>query len=219
MTQIDLYQQATQHLAGLDKDLAQLISRVGVCKHQTRPAREPYEALIRAVAYQQISVRVGDSMINKLLALSPTNEFLAPTAIAQLSYDQLRACGFSSRKIETIQQIAKGALSGLVPSLAQALEMKDEELIQCLTSIKGIGLWSVEMFLIYSLERADIMPIDDFGIKEGYRFLKSLNEMPTRKELAGFSALCSPYRTVASWYLWRAVELPDYKKLARKTSV
>jgi DNA-3-methyladenine glycosylase II len=115
----------------------------------------------------------------------------------------MRACGFSARKIETIRGIAAATLSGAVPDLAAAQRLSDDELIARLSALKGIGRWTVEMFLIYSLARPDILPVDDFGVREGYRLLKSLAVAPTPKAMALIGQVWSPHRTSAAWYLWR----------------
>jgi DNA-3-methyladenine glycosylase II len=120
-----------------------------------------------------------------------------------VSFDDLRACGFSGRKVESLQGIARSALEGMVPSRALADEMSNEALIQQLVKLKGIGQWTVEMMLIFTLGRLDVLPVDDFGVREGYKRLKSLPEAPKPKVLAEIGQAWQPYRTVASWYLWR----------------
>ena len=128
----------------------------------------------------------------------------------------LRRCGFSTRKITAVKRIAEGALNGLVPSLHAARRMQDDELIARLITLPGIGRWTVEMFLMHTLGRMDILPVDDFGVRDGYRFLKSMNTLPTRKELEKAGLPCSPYRTIASWYLWRVASLPDYSRMTKE---
>jgi DNA-3-methyladenine glycosylase II len=131
----------------------------------------------------------------------------------------MRACGYSARKVETIRGIAAATLDGIVPDLATALALPDEELVSRLSALKGIGRWTVEMFLIYSLERPDILPADDFGVREGYRLLKSLETAPTPKALAVIGAAWSPHRTAASWYLWRVPRPSKVKAKARQVAV
>lgn len=213
----DFYDQAIGHLRLIDDDWAQLITAIGPCMHQSNPVREPYEALIRAVAYQQLHARAADAIIARFLNMYPENMFPSPAEILATRFEDLRSCGFSVRKIGTIRHIAEGALSGIVPPRDLAARMHDDELITRLVELPGIGRWTVEMLLIYTLERTDIMPADDFGIREGYRFLKSLNDAPNRKEMERAGLLCSPYRTVASWYLWRVPSLPHYMKKTKAT--
>ncbi len=194
---------ASKYLASIDADLARLVAQLGPCGHEPKPAREPFEALVRAVAYQQLHVKAGDAILARLLALYPQQPFPAPSQLLDSDFDALRACGFSARKIETIFGIAAATLSGVVPDLATARLLPDDELIARLSALKGIGRWTVEMFLIYSLARPDILPADDFGVREGYRLLKSLDVAPTPKAMALIGQAWSPHRTAAAWYLWR----------------
>ncbi|WP_242618325.1 DNA-3-methyladenine glycosylase family protein [Edaphobacter modestus] len=180
-----------------------MVSDIGECTHKPRPDREPYEALIRAVAYQQLHAKAGDAILGKLLALFGSNRFPGAAQLLAADVSELRACGFSARKVETLRAIAEGSLTGLVPLRDDAEHMTDDELIARLTSLKGIGRWTVEMLLIYTLERMDVLPADDFGVREGYRRLKSIPVAPTKKEMEKFGHRWSPYRTLAAWYLWR----------------
>ncbi len=196
------FQEATDYLANLDADWTQLIETVGVCQFEPKPAREPYEALIRAVAYQQLHAKAGDAIIKRLLNIYG-DAFPSPSELLATEFDSLRACGFSARKIETIIGIAEGAISGLVPNRVNAESIADEDLIQRLVTLKGIGRWTVEMLLMFTMARMDILPADDFGIVQGYKRLKKLDAAPKRKEITEIGQSWSPYRTVASWYLWR----------------
>lgn len=200
------YQSATDFLAKLDDDWAQLITVVGSCTFTPKPAREPYEALIRAVAYQQLHAKAGDAILNRLISIYG-DEFPSPNQLLMTEFEALRACGFSAKKIETIHGIANGALTGVVPTRNQADAMSDEDLIRHLVTIKGIGRWTVEMLLIFTLERMDVLPADDFGVARGYQRLKKLTVAPKRKELSAIAQAWSPYRTIASWYLWRVPKL------------
>ncbi|MDI6934683.1 DNA-3-methyladenine glycosylase 2 family protein [Pantoea sp. EABMAA-21] len=193
---------------------ASLITRVGPCGHQAKPEREPYEALIRAIAYQQLTARAGDAILARLRAafMTEASAFPSPAQLENASPELLRQCGFSTRKVATLQAIAQGARTGLVPGRKEAVMLSDEELVARLTSLKGIGRWTVEMLLIYTLERMDIMPLDDFGIAEGLHFLYAPEGVLSRRELRILSEKCAPYRTVASWYLWRIPQLPGYRE-------
>lgn len=197
-----MHPDAEKYLADIDDDWAGLIARVGPCTHQPKPAQAPYEALARAVAYQQLHPRAGDAIIARLLALFD-NRFPTPAQLLAADFTALRACGFSGRKIETLQGIADAAGNGIVPGFDAASAMTDEALIDQLVTLKGIGRWTVEMLLIFNLGRLDILPADDFGVRDGYRRLKSLDSAPTRKIMEQLGAAWQPYRTIAAWYLWR----------------
>ncbi len=194
---------AATYLRQIDDDWAALIDLVGPCTIVSNEDREPHEALMRAIAYQQLAVRAADTIVGRMLALYPDVHFPSPAQLLETDDATLRGCGFSFRKIATLKTIAEGALSGLVPTRAQAETMSDEELIDRLVSLKGIGRWTVEMFLMFTLGRRDVLPVDDFGVREGYRLLKSLDSQPTPKALREIGLPWAPYRTVASWYLWR----------------
>jgi DNA-3-methyladenine glycosylase II len=201
MTTADFYTEASHFLMQIDSDWNNLIQAVGPCTFTSKPEREPYEALVRAVAYQQLSTKAGDTILGKFIR--QFGAFPTPAQLIAAEFDDLRGVGFSGRKIETLKGIAEGAINGLVPSRGAADAMSDEALIERLVTLKGIGQWTVEMMLMFTLERMDILPADDFGVTDGYRRLKKLDAAPKRKQMAEIGTVWSPYRTVASWYLWR----------------
>jgi DNA-3-methyladenine glycosylase II len=196
--------QATEYLSGLDADWARHIAAVGPCLHRATPGREPYEALVRAIAYQQLHARAAEAILGRLLALFPATAFPTPAQLLAVTPETMRACGFSASKTATVHGIAQASLEGSVPSRAQALALDDETLVERLVALRGVGRWTVEMLLIYSLERSDILPVDDFGVREGYRRMKGLDKAPTPARMRVMGGAWSPYRTVAAWYLWRA---------------
>lgn len=196
------YQDATDFLSRLDDDWAGLIDSVGPCVFEPKVEREPYEALVRAVAYQQLHGKAGDAIIRRFRDIYDSR-FPEPAELLATDFDTLRACGFSGSKIATIQGIAQGRLDGVVPERVAADAMPDEELIKQLVALKGIGRWTVEMMLMFTLQRPDILPVDDFGVVQGYKRLKRLEHAPNRKQMHEIGKAWSPYRTIASWYLWR----------------
>ena len=203
MSNAQYYAEASKYLSAIDDDWAQLISSVGACKlyAETESPLSPYEALVKAVCYQQLHGKAGDAIFARFKHLF--GRFPQPEQLIAAKFDDLRACGFSGRKIETIQGIANGAISGLVPTRETAENTSNAELIERLVSLKGIGQWTVEMLLMFTLERMDILPADDFAVVEGYKRLKKLEAAPKRKEMVEIGKSWSPHRTVASWYLWR----------------
>ncbi|WDY57309.1 DNA-3-methyladenine glycosylase family protein [Pseudomonas sp. PSKL.D1] len=200
----EAYCEASAYLAGMDPDWARHIAAVGPCLHQATPGREPYEALVRAIAYQQLHARAAEAILGRLLALFPECSFPAPQQLLGVPPETMRACGFSASKLATVQGIAQATLDGKVPCRNEALAMSDESLIERLVALRGVGRWTVEMLLIYSLERSDILPVDDFGVREGYRRLKGMDKAPTPAKMRAIGGAWSPYRTIAAWYLWRA---------------
>ena len=205
-TIVDAFASAIAHLAASDLDWDRLIARVGPCGLQPKPEREPYEALIRAIAYQQLHGRAAEAILGRFLALYPDVSFPSPTNILATDASVLRACGFSAAKVATICGIAEKTLDGLVPLRSEAMTLTDEELIARLVSLRGVGRWTVEMLLIHTLERPDVLPVDDFGVREGWRVTKSLPKQPTPGEMAKIGQAWSPFRSTATWYLWRAAE-------------
>jgi DNA-3-methyladenine glycosylase II len=198
-----VFADASRFLASVDEDWAAHIARVGPCLLETKPTQEPYAALVTAIAYQQLHTRAGDAILGRMLALYPQVKFPTPEQILATAPETLRSCGFSATKLATIHGIADAAANGIIPGYAEALDMSDEALIERLITLRGVGRWTVEMMLIHTLERMDILPVDDFGVREGYRRLKGLEVALPRKQMLIIGEAWSPYRTVAAWYLWR----------------
>jgi DNA-3-methyladenine glycosylase II len=213
MTQTPVYQLASQHLSAQDADWARLITKVGDCKLAVESHREPYESLVRAIAYQQLNGRAAEAILGRFLALFPEHGFPTPAQVLATDDTIMRACGFSANKMTTIREIAINTQTGVVPTLADAHNMENAALIERLVQLRGVGRWTVEMFLIFTLGRMDVLPVGDFGIREGYKLLKSLSEQPTPKVLDKLGQAWAPYRSVATWYLWQAVSL--YKQNAQ----
>ena len=189
-----------------DKTLRPLVKRIGPCT-LVPLQREPYEALVRAIAHQQVHGRAAEAMLGRLLALHAAPEFPPPRFILDLPAEALRGCGFSGSKVAAIRDIAEKSVGGLVPSLAEAAGLDDESLIARLVAIRGVGRWTVEMVLIFTLGRPDVLPVDDFGVREGYRLAAGLAEQPRPRALALIGQDWAPYRSIAAWYLWRRADL------------
>lgn len=208
----EFFGKAQEHISSQDADMAALIALVGACNIVTHPEMSPYEALVRAVAHQQLHARAAEAMLGRLLLRTTSGGFPSPKALQAIDIDSLRSCGFSGRKAATLHAIADGALIGLVPSTDAAATMDDEALIVQIVTLPGIGRWTVEMLLIFTLQRPDIMPADDFGVVDGYRRLKGLEKAPSRKEMMAIAQPWAPYRSIAAWYLWQ-VPKPKVQKL------
>jgi DNA-3-methyladenine glycosylase II len=196
---------ARQHL-GRDERFAALIRRVGPARMQIQRQRSPYEALIRAIAHQQLHGRAAEAILGRFVGLFPADAFPDPLAVLATGDEALRACGFSGSKILAIRDICAKALDGTIPSRRQSTRLDDEALIERLTRIRGVGRWTVEMLLIFTLGRPDILPVDDFGVREGYRVLHGLDAQPKPRALGELGLVWSPYRSTATWYLYRAAE-------------
>ena len=197
------YAEAQRFLASLDDCWAEHVELVGDCLHQPKPLRPPYEALVRAIAFQQLHAKAGDAVLGRLIALFKDAPFPSPEELAATDPSWLRGCGFSARKVETIQGISRATIDGLVPGLDEAKSLTDQELVMRLTTLRGVGRWTVEMLLMYTLDRRDVLPVDDYGVRVGYQRLQGLDDMPKPKALRSIAEAWSPHRTAAAWYLWR----------------
>jgi DNA-3-methyladenine glycosylase II len=186
-----------------DKILRPLIQRVGPCTMEHIP-REPYEALVRAISHQQVHARAAEAILGRFIALHPHESFPPPRFVLDLPVEALRGCGFSGSKTAAIRDIAEKTVAGLVPSLEEAAAIDDTVLIQRLVAIRGVGQWTVEMVLMFTLGRTDILPVDDFGVRDGWKLLTGAEEQLKPKELAAIGEAWKPWRSVAAWYLWRA---------------
>ncbi|WP_044343740.1 DNA-3-methyladenine glycosylase family protein [Pseudomonas meliae] len=184
--------EAVAALRSIDPQWQSLIDQVGPCLHPVSAAQDPFQALVKAVAYQQLHARAGDAMVMRLRALFVDDSFPGAQALVELDDQALRSCGFSASKCRAIKAIAAARVDGLVPEVSAALAMGNEALVERLIQLPGVGRWTVEMMmLIYGLGQLDVMPASDFGVCEGYR------------QMARLAERFAPYRTIAAWYLWR----------------
>lgn len=202
---------AEAHLSKADKKLAKIIAQHGPCDIIQRHERSPYEALVRAIAHQQLHGKAAETILGRFIGLYK-GQFPTPKQILKTPYDKLRGVGFSNNKVLAIQDIAQKALDGVIPDWDTALTLSDEELIKRLVSIRGVGQWTVEMFLIFTLGRLDVFPVDDYGVQVGFKHFHNLDEMPHKKMMTEKAALWQPYRSVAAWYFWRIADHLKEKK-------
>lgn len=194
------FRKARRHLAGCDPLLAQLIKNVGPCTLQ--PSGEAFPLLARSIISQMISTKAAIAISARVVtALQPHG--LTPAAVAAVSEDMLRGAGLSRAKALAFKDLAEHAMSGKLP-LDRLAEMNDEEVIACLLPVRGIGRWTAEMFLIFSLGRLDVLPVDDFGLRAGVRDVYQLSDLPSRAALRERGEAWRPYRSIATWYFWRS---------------
>lgn len=176
--------------------------------------RSPYETLARAIAHQQLNGTAAESILARLEGLFAAR-FPTPEQLLQADPQQLRGAGFSFAKIAALQDLAAKTVAGVVPEAAHLEVLADEQIIERLTAVRGIGRWTVEMLLIFQLQRPDVLPVDDFGVRNGFRLAYGLKGLPLPRALAAFGERWRPYRSRAAWYLWRAVELERRGALPR----
>ena len=197
---------ALKHLAAADPVMRRLIREVGPCTLAPETRRQPFQSLVQAVAHQQLNGTAANTILMRFKKLFPGRRFPKPDDLRLVTDGQIRACGFSRAKILSIRDITAKALSGAVPSSRQIARMPDDEIVTRLTEVRGVGRWTVEMLLIFQLGRPDVLPADDFGVRNGFRLAYRRRELPGPKEILAHGERWRPHRTTAAWYLWRAVD-------------
>ena len=199
--------QAVEHLSKADAVLAQLIRAVGPRRPEPPSDCHPFETLAQAIAHQQLNGTAANSILKRVIASCGQGAFPTPQMILAASEASLRGAGFSFAKIAALRDLADKTLAAVVPDAATLRQLSDEEIIARLTQVRGIGRWTVEMLLMFQLGRPDVLPVDDFGVRSGFRAAYGLARLPRPKALAAFGERWKPYRSTAAWYLWRALEL------------
>jgi DNA-3-methyladenine glycosylase II len=212
---------ACRRLAEADAKLGGLMERAGPFTLKIKSQHSPFEALLESIIYQQLHGRAAAAILKRLLSsfgeLHP-----APEHLLQAPEDQLRACGLSAAKTKALRDLAAKTMDGTVPTLAAIRRMSDEEIIERLTEVRGIGQWTVEMLLIFRLGRPDVLPVSDYGVRKG--FALTFQRLPKSKpfdasmlakpeQMLRRAEKWRPWRSVASWYLWRACDLASKQKM------
>jgi DNA-3-methyladenine glycosylase II len=197
---------ALAHLRAADPVLAALIHRVGPFALELKAAASLFEALLRSIVYQQLHGKAAATIHGRVLAQLARHGGATPAALTQCSDAALRSAGLSRNKLLAVRDLAAKCLEGMVPSLTAAARLGDEELVTRLTQVRGIGPWTVHMLLIFYLGRPDVMPTGDFAIRLGFRKLYRKRKDPAPAVILKHARCWSPYRSVASWYLWRSLD-------------
>ena len=207
------------HLARVDKRLGRLIAKVGPCALALLPPGRapalmqgsPYAALARSVIYQQLSGKIAAIILGRVKAIyglgaAEESVFPAPADLLATADEPLRAAGLSRAKLAAIRGLAEAALSGVIPTREVIATMDDEAIVAQLTTLRGIGRWTVEMLLMFHLARPDVLPATDYGVRAGFKLLYKKKELPTPRELLAYGERWRPWRSTAAWYLWRALD-------------
>jgi len=202
---------ALQHLRKQDHILAALIKRVGPCPLAPRRGIQPWQALTRSVAYQQLNGTAATTIFNRFLALFPDTKFPTPEQIVARPDEKLRSAGLSRAKTAAIKDIAAKTIAGVVPDRQRIRKLSDTEIIERLTTIRGVGPWTVEMLLMFTLGRPDVLPATDYGVRSGFALVYGLKKLPAPKDILAHGERWRPYRSVASWYMWQAIDLSKAK--------
>jgi DNA-3-methyladenine glycosylase II len=202
---------AIDHLKKSDAILASIIARVGPCKMAYRDPT--FEMLARAIVFQQLSTKAARTIYGRLEEAA--GGALTPESIQNLSVGEMRRAGLSRQKLGYIRDLAEHALSGKV-DFALLPGMSDEEVIAALTDIKGVGVWTAHMFLLFSLRRPNVLPIGDLGVRMAIQRAYRKRKMPTPKQVEQIAKGWHPYCSYAAWYLWRSLELPKQENSNHK---
>lgn len=201
---------AVQILSKADKTLGKLIKRVGDPDLDPPARLNPFESLLRSIVHQQLSGKAASTIHGRVKALFP-GRVIKPGEVIAMPGETLRAAGMSHAKVAAVKDLAQKTVEGLVPSGAQLRKMSDETIVDRLTQVRGIGEWTVQMVLMFQLGRPDILPVKDLGVRKGFMITYHLDQMPIEKEMIDYCNRWRPFRTVASWYMWRAVDLEEEK--------
>ena len=200
---------AEKHLAQSDPRFAALIARAKPFAPRASVLARPFDALAESIAYQQLSGKAAATIWGRVRALYPRRKWLDPKQILTTPDETLRACGLSGSKTVAIKDLAAKTIDGTVPSAPALARMSDEEIIERLTAVRGIGRWTVEMLLLFDLGRPDVWPVTDYGVQKGYAKTFGKRKLPTPKQLLKIGEKWRPYRSVAAWYFWRALETAE----------
>jgi DNA-3-methyladenine glycosylase II len=198
---------ACRHLAQIDPRLGALMERAGPFTMRPVPTQSLFAALARSIVYQQLSGKAAGTILKRTIRLFAPRRFPTPRDLLDAPGEQLRAAGLSAAKTAALKDLAAKTLDGTVPSLAQVRRMDDEAIIERLTEVRGIGRWTVEMLLIFRLGRPDVLPLTDLGVRKGFALTYRRGRLAEPSAMLRRAEPWRPYRSVASWYLWRALEL------------
>jgi DNA-3-methyladenine glycosylase II len=204
-----------RELAALDPVMARIIESAGPCTMQARLETTPFESLASSIAHQQLNGAVAQRILQRFVALYAPAPFPEPAALRATDETKLRAVGFSFAKIRALHDLADKTMAGVVPASHELVELEDDHIIERLTQVRGIGPWTVHMMLMFQLGRPNVLPIDDYGVRNGFRLAYGLKGLPTPRALREFGERWHPHCSIAAWYLWRAVDLAREGKLPK----
>ena len=201
---------AVRHLSENDPALGQVIHRVGAVTLEPRSTEHPFEALLRAIVYQQLSGKAAGTIHGRVL--QRVGDPPMPEQILSTDPDDLRACGLSRAKTAAIIDLATHTLDGTIPAAADLHDSPNDDIVKRFTTVRGVGPWTVQMYLMFGLGRPDILPVTDLGIRKAVQSLRGIASLPEPVEVAREGAPWQPYRTIASWYLWRSLDLDSQRQ-------
>ncbi len=201
--------EAVATLAAADKKLAKVIAKAGPFTMRPKHMQSPFQALMRSIVYQQLSGRAAETIHGRVEEVLKKAGGVKPATLAAVKDEHLRAAGMSRAKAAALKDLAAKTLEGVVPTLPQLRKMNDEEIISRLVEVRGIGRWTVEMLLMFRLGRPDVLPVSDLGVRKGFMIVYKTPDLPSPAVMHARADRWRPFRSVASWYLWRAIELHE----------
>ena len=206
--------QAELHLSAICKRFARVVPGHEPYPTSFEKKRDPYRALVRAVVFQQLSGKAAGTIHGRFIALYPGKDHPDPEEVLATSLEALRGVGLSRQKIAAIQDISQKRIDGVIPPAKALTRLSDNEIIERLTTARGVGRWTVEMYLMFTLGRPDILPIDDLGVRKGAEKLYRRSFTP--KELGVYGERWAPFRSAAAWHLWRIADTLTPEKAVKK---
>jgi DNA-3-methyladenine glycosylase II len=201
------------HLSKVDPVLARVIRAAGPYTVVPDSECPPFQSLAHAITFQQLNGTAAGTILKRFIAACGPEPFPAPQTVLAMPDATMRAAGLSFNKIAALKDLAAKTIEGIVPDSATLAALGNEAIIERLTQVRGIGRWTVEMLLMFQLGREDVLPVDDFGVRAGFRYAYGLRKMPAPKVLAAYGERWAPHRSAAAWYMWRAIELKRAGKL------
>ncbi len=198
--------EAVAHLRASDEVLARMMDRVGVFALKLRPIKNLFEAMMRSIVYQQLHGKAAASIHGRVVAQLMPHGGVTPEALIKAPDAALRGAGLSANKLLAMRDLALKCREGVVPTLQEAHKLSDEELVLRLTEVRGIGPWTVQMLLIFYLGRPDVLPTGDFAVRQAFKRLYKKRKDPTPEAMVQQARRWQPYRSVATWYLWRSLD-------------
>jgi 3-methyladenine DNA glycosylase/8-oxoguanine DNA glycosylase len=201
-----MHENAIRQLTAADPILGKLMARVGPCLLEPDGRQTTFQALVVAVAHQQLHGKAARTILDRVRALHPRRAFPNPRDLANTPEDDLRRAGLSRAKVAAVKDIAAKALSGQVPTARQMSGWDDADIVETLTALRGVGRWTAEMLLIFKLGRLDVLPTSDYGVRKGFAMTYRKRDLPDHAALTAHGERWRPYRSIASWYLWRALD-------------
>ncbi len=206
---------ATKQLAASHPRFADLIARAKPFAPRAGVLVRPFDALAESIAYQQLSGKAAATIWGRVRAIYRNQKWLDPKLVLATPDEKLRACGLSGSKTAALKDLAAKTIDGTVPSAPVLANMSEDEIIARLTTVRGIGRWTVEMLLLFELGRLDVWPISDLGVQKGYAKTFGKRKLPKPKEFEHIGEKWRPYRSLAAWYFWRALDVPEVVSAGR----